>query len=94
MTGKIISLIIALICLFITYKYLGGESFFQMIAILFFVLALIWFSEEWGGYSGAWPWVSGVSQIKASPPILLNIFGWIFLIGIFILEILIVVSSK
>lgn len=94
MTGKIISLIIALICLLLTYIAGGGESFLQMLAILLFVLALIWLSKEWGSYSGAWFPMSGASQIKASPPILVNIFGWIFLIGILILEILIFVSSK
>jgi len=94
MTGKIISLIIAGICLLLTYISAGGEYFLQMIGVLLLPLACIWFSEEWGGYSGAFPWNSGVSQIKKSPPILLNIFGWIFLIGILILEIVSIISLK
>jgi predicted membrane protein len=88
MTGKIISLIIVGICLLLTYMTAGGEHFLQMIGVLVLPLACIWFSEEWGGYSGAFPPTSGVSQIKASPPILLYIFGWIFLIVVFILLII------
>jgi len=85
MAGKIISLIIAGICLVLTYITAGGEYFLKMIGILALPLACIWFSEEWGGYSGVWPSTTGASQIKASPPILIYIFGWIFLIVILIL---------
>jgi hypothetical protein len=80
--GKLISLGIALIYLFLGTLAGGGEGFFRTLLFLILPLALIWFSEALSGHTGS-SWGLGGSMVKRidapTPAGILKFIGWIFL---------------
>lgn len=53
---------------------------FKFVAVLLFPLALIWFPEALGSLTGSVG--RGATIDTETPPILVSIFGWFFLVGL------------
>lgn len=83
--GKIIALVIAIayLAIGITAEYLdtGHVSFAVLVlaAALMFPLALIWFPDELGDFTG---YVGRGGMIdNPTPAVLVSLMGWFFLVG-------------
>lgn len=77
---KKISLILAGIYL-ITAFIIGGLALFLMIMLLVIVaLALIWFGQEIGDYTGGFHRIGRPYITKKSPGALVSLFGWLLLV--------------
>jgi hypothetical protein len=71
--GKIIALVIAIGYMIAAIAAYGVNSL-RVGIVVFFALALIWFPEEIGDHTNL--------RISApTPPIIVSIFGWFFLVG-------------
>jgi uncharacterized membrane protein YoaT (DUF817 family) len=78
---KILSLVLSLIC--VAYSYFKLEEISAVCILLLIPLGLIWFSEGLGSFKG---YVGKGASINAeTPPDILKVIGWIFLISIFVL---------
>ena len=80
--GKLLSLVVALgypVGLIVSSG--GIESgLFVVCGYLLLPLALIWFSEEFGSFTG---YVGRGGNIDTeTPPILVSMFGWLILLGV------------
>lgn len=81
MLGKIISLIIALGYLVVVMVKVGGlESFLSWLLLVILPLALIWFSDEMGNYTGP-TGGAGLRPDYSSPGCLVRFFGWLLLLA-------------
>ena len=76
--SKIASLVIAIGYTVIALVE-GGASGLACPIALFLPLALIWFPDEVGSFTG---WFRGGYINKESPPALLSMMGWFFLVGL------------
>jgi len=77
MRGRIISLLLSIIYLVISYSLAGGEYSLRLLLYLLLPLACIWFSKEMGSYTGSLniPVIS-----ESSPGPVLKFMGWILLL--------------
>ena len=74
------SLIIAAVYLVLSVV-LGGLMWFLMTILLLIVaLALIWFCDEIGDYTGGFHRVGRPYITKKSPGVLVSLFGWLLLL--------------
>lgn len=84
--GKLLSLLVALgyiIGLFFAADEINAGLLCPC-AYLLFPLALIWFPEEAGSFTG---YIGQGGNIDTeTPPIVVSIFGWVFLLGPFLLS--------
>ena len=79
-TAKLISLAIATIYVVSLGVTRSLEATVQFSMFLLLPLALIWFPEQLGRATGYF--VKGSYVDSESPPILLSILGWFFLLGL------------
>lgn len=84
--GRILSLLIAIG--YATCVIIGAHGFtadvFKCCIALLFPLALIWFPEQIGGATGYF--AGHMMRVDTpTPPILISIMGWLFLVGLPIL---------
>ena len=80
--GKILGLVIALAYAVIIAVTEGGvtEGAIKCCVALLLPLALIWFPDELGSFTG---YVGRGGNINTeTPPILVSIMGWFFLVGL------------
>ena len=80
--GKILGLLIALGYAIAMIVHAGGITLqvFKGCAVLLLPLALIWFPDELGSLTG---YVGRGGNINTeTPPILVSIAGWFFLVGL------------
>jgi hypothetical protein len=76
MISRILSGIIAAIYLVIAYATGGPASVCECFMFLLGPIALIWYSEEMGDFTGMW----GSSYVsESSPGWLIALFGWLIL---------------
>lgn len=79
--GKILAMVIALGYVGVAVADSGPTlDILKLVVVLLFPLALIWFPEALGsatGYVGR-----GATINTETPPILVSIFGWFFLVGL------------
>ena len=81
-SGKIVGLVVALGSVVAMVVSAGGATadVVKGCAVLLLPLALIWFPEEIGGFTG---YVGRGGDIDSeTPPILILFIGWLFLIGL------------
>ena len=80
--AKLLSLVIALVYAVLLIVNQDGvtETAFKGCAILLLPLALIWFPNELGNMTSYF-WKGSYVNAE-SPPILLSIMGWFFLVGL------------
>jgi hypothetical protein len=77
--GKIISVLIALGYVIAIIVHSGLSVVLIKAAILLLPLALIWFPEEIGSFTG---YVGRGGYVNnETPPIMITIMGWFFLVG-------------
>ena len=76
-TERFYSSLLAIVYVVVSFIIEDGETAFNVGFALIFPLAIIWFSEEMGGYIG--PTKGGYIN-RESSPFLLKIIGWIFLL--------------
>jgi hypothetical protein len=79
-TAKLISLAIAVVYVVSLGVTRSLETTVQCSVFLLLPLALIWFPEQLGRATGFF--VKGSYVDAESPPILLSILGWFFLLGL------------
>lgn len=77
---KILSLAIALVYLVLSSVNLSAEAVSYCCVFLLIPLALIWFPDKLGRMTGYF--LKGSYVTAESPPILLSIVGWFFLVGL------------
>ena len=78
--GKVLSVLIAVAWATACIIDLGVTQLLWCLIALLLPLALIWFPDEIGSFTG---YRAGHSQVDAkTPPILLSVMGWFFLIGL------------
>ena len=80
--GKILSLLIAIG--YVVCAIIGEHGFtvevFKFFAVLLFPLALIWFPDQIGEATGYF--AGHMMRVDTpTPPILISIMGWLFLVG-------------
>jgi hypothetical protein len=75
---RLISLAIAAVCCVIGAVAEGGVGLFRALVWVMFALALIWFGDELGEYTGL---MRGQAVTATSPGWLVKLFGWLFLLG-------------
>ena len=75
---RIISLFIALVYIIGAYLMDGGELALKTAGAMVFVLALIWFSDAMGSYTGFLGRGSAITQ--ETPGCFILFIGWIFLL--------------
>lgn len=78
--ARLLSLLIALVYAVLLFSNQSAETAIKCCAFLFIPLALIWFPDELGGATGYF-WKGSYVNAE-SPPILLSILGWFFLVGL------------
>jgi len=78
MKSKIISGIIAIAYLVITYLMAGVEYMFGCAMFLILPLSCIWFSDEMGGYTGSL--ISEVPITRTTPGSFVAFGGWFLLL--------------
>lgn len=81
--GRILSLLITLV--YVTCAIIGTHGFtadvLQLCLVLLFPLALIWFPDQIGEATGYF--AGHMMQVDTpTPPILIKIMGWLFLVGL------------
>lgn len=82
--GRVLSLVIAIayvavsVVTEIVTEHHVTPAILQLVAILLFPLAMIWFPEEIASYTG---YMRGSYIDTETPPILISIMGWFFLVG-------------
>ena len=81
--GKILSLLIAIG--YVVCAIIGEHGFtvevFKFFAVLLFPLALIWFPDQIGEATGYF--AGHLMRVDTpTPPILISIMGWLFLVGL------------
>ena len=76
--NRIVSLLIALVYIVVAYIAGGGQSVLKMAVFLVFVLALIWFSDEMGSYTGFIG--RGPPITQQTPGCIVRVIGWLFLL--------------
>jgi hypothetical protein len=81
--GRILSLLIAIG--YATCMIIGAHGFtedvFKGCMVLLFPLALIWFPEQIGDATGYF--AGHMMRVDApTPPVLISIMGWLFLVGL------------
>ena len=80
--AKLLSFVIALVYAVLLIVNQGGitERAFKGCAVLLLPLALIWFPDELGSLTG---YIGRGGNINTeTPPILVSIMGWFFLVGL------------
>lgn len=77
---KLLSLAIALFYAVVFIINQSGGAAFYGCVVLLLPLALIWFPEQLGGMTGYF--LKGSYVNAESPPILLSLAGWFFLVGL------------
>ena len=77
--AKLLGLAVALVYAVLLFVFQSGETAFKICAILLLPLVLIWFPEELGSATGYF-WKGSYVNAE-SPPVLLSIMGWLFLVG-------------
>jgi hypothetical protein len=80
--SKLLSLMIALAYAVLLVVTQGGltETAFKSCAVLLLPLALIWFPDELGSMTG---YIGRGGNIDTeTPPILVSLMGWFFLVGL------------
>jgi len=75
---RLISLVIAAMVCVIAVLSGGGHALFDAVLWVVLALALIWFGDELGEYTGL---MRGSLVTAQSPGSLVRFFGWLFLIG-------------
>jgi len=78
--AKLLSLVIAMVYAVLLIVNQSAETACKGCAVLLLPLALIWFPEELGSMTGYF-WKGSYVNAE-SPPILLSILGWFFLVGL------------
>lgn len=73
------SLIIAIIYLILALIFGGPALFLVTMALVIVALALIWFGEEIGEYTGGFHRIGRPYITKKSPGALVSFFGWLLL---------------
>ncbi len=78
--GKLLSLVVASAYLALAFSFKSGALVGHFVVCLVPALALIWFPEQLGSFTG---WYSHGCEVKSeTPAILVSIMGWIFLLGL------------
>ena len=77
--NRILSLIIAVGCIITAILTSQFGNVVIVVAWIIFALALIWFGDEIGGYTGLSG--SGISITRTSPGCAIVFLGWIFLLA-------------
>jgi len=91
MLQRILSLLVALVYLGVTFAYFKWFYLLLISADLIFCLACIWFAEAMGNYTGT---LSGNPNTGKSPAFLVRFFGWLLLLMPALLYGLILLSKK
>jgi hypothetical protein len=79
-TAKLLSLVIAVVYAALLIANQSAETAFKGCAVLLLPLALIWFPDQLGGMTG---YVGRGGNIDTeTPPVLVSIMGWLFLVGL------------
>jgi len=76
--NRIISLLIALVYIVVAYVMKGGEFALTTAGIMVFILALIWFSDAIGSYTGFIG--RGPLITQQTPGCIVRFLGWFFLL--------------
>ena len=85
MISRVISSLIAIFFIVTTYFSVGADDAWKAGIEMIFILALVWFGDEMGNYIG----FSGRGYITTTTPgWMLRWFGWIVLIGLFIISLI------
>ena len=82
--NRILSLIIAVGYIVAAILTAPAETIFFVVVGLILALALIWFGDEIGGYTGLSG--SGISITRTSPGCAIIFLGWIFLLSPLIIK--------
>ena len=77
--NRIVSLIIAIGYLIVAILTADAGTVVIVVAGLIFVLGLIWFGDDIGGYTGLAG--SGISITRTSPGCAIIFLGWLFLLS-------------
>jgi hypothetical protein len=83
MIGKLISLLMAIVFVGTMYFTDGAEDAMKAGGGMILILALIWFGDEMGAYTGP---TSHGAITAPTPGCMLRAFGWIVLAGAFVLS--------
>lgn len=76
---RAISIVVVLVYALLSWRSAGVGAFLGTFAICAIPLALIWFAEVIGGYTG---WVGSLRTVnRASPPSWLRAAGWVLLLA-------------
>ena len=79
--NRILSLFVAIGYLIVAIL-ISNDSIFLIVVLIVFALALIWFGDDIGGYTGLSS--SGIGITRSSPGCAIQCLGWFFLLGPFI----------
>ncbi len=74
------SLIIAIVYLILALVAGGLVLFLSILCVLIVALAMIWFGEEIGEYTGGFHRIGSPYITKKSPGALVSLFGWMLLL--------------
>ena len=78
--GRILGLLIAIAYVLLAVASYGLTTGLKVCVILLLPLALIWFPDELGSLTGIYIQHSLVN--RESPPVLICLMGWFFLVGL------------
>ena len=90
--NRIISLLIALVYIVVAFIAGGGQSVLYAAVFLVFVLALIWFSDEMGSYTGFIG--RGPPITQQTPGCIVRVIGWFFLLLPAVIYLIMLIRNK
>lgn len=81
-TSKFVAVVIAVLCIVLAFAREGhlSASVGKLVIVLLLPLALIWFPDELGSFTG---YIGRGGRIGTeTPPLLVSFLGWLMLLGI------------